>query len=48
VAAILVAQIEFDGAVIEILAFERAVRRVLVVESEAQLPATDGEGAVGK
>src|SRR5206468_11993243 len=35
VAAILMPQIELDGAVVEILPFERVIRRVLIVESHA-------------
>ena len=48
VATILMAQIELDRAVVETLPLERVVRRALVVESGAQLPPADREGALGK
>src|SRR5262245_42642100 len=39
-------QVELDGSVIEILTFERVVRRVLNIESGIQLPPADCEGAL--
>src|SRR5262249_41010929 len=47
-AAILMAQIELDGTVSEILTLERIIGRALVVEPGAELAPADGEGALGK
>jgi hypothetical protein len=47
-AAIFMAQVELDRAVIEILPLEGVVRRVLVIESGAQLAPADRERALGE
>ena len=47
-AAVGVRKIERDRAVLQILSAECVEARVLIVDAEAELPAADGRGALGK